>query len=257
MELPSLVLLLFLLCCRLLFSGPVNAEMVSFYVTNKCSFPIWPATASNAGLPIVADGGFYLPSGGIQKIHAPFTWSGRIWARTDCNFSSSSKPACQTGDCDGRLKCNGVIGLPPVTLVQVALQQDKSKPSFYDVSLVDGYNLPVSVSTKATSPSCSIDGCTNNIKRMCPSELQVTGKGGEVVACKSACLAFNLDVFCCRNAYGSPEKCKPNMYSKMFKKACPDYYSYAYDSPPPLVSCSSNEYVITFCPSKWGDHAIM
>lgn len=77
--------------------------------------------------------------------------------------------------------------------------------------------------------------------------------GGNVVACKSACLAFNLDRFCCRNEYGNPEKCKPSLYSNVFKGACPSYVSYAFDSPSPLVSCLVKELYVTFCPAGWGD----
>ncbi|KAK8614144.1 hypothetical protein V6N13_122518 [Hibiscus sabdariffa] len=55
-----------------------------------------------------------------------------------------------------------------------------------------------------------------------------------------------------RNEYGTPKKCKPSLYSKILKDACPCYYSYAFDMPPPLVNCASKEYVITFCPSAWG-----
>lgn len=200
---------------------------------------------------MLADGGFFLPYGETARIIAPWDWSGRIWARTGCNFNSNWKPACETGDCDGRLACGGRIGTPPATLVEISLQADKSKPDFYDVSLVDGYNIPVSVAARSTS-KCTIGGCTKNLENVCPRELQVLNSNGEVVACKSACLAFNLDPFCCRNEYGSPEKCKPNVYSKIFKDACPNYYTYAFDTPPPLVSCSSKEYVITFCPSGWG-----
>ncbi|XP_058073839.1 thaumatin-like protein [Magnolia sinica] len=256
---PSATSFLLLFTCHFILStnGRVIGESVAFYVSNKCPFPIWPATASNAGQSVIEGGGFSLPSGQTHRIHVPPTWSGRIWARTGCSFPSPSKPACQTGDCDGRLACNGTIGLPPATLVQVGLQPDKSKPNFYDVSLVDGYNLPVTVTTKPVRPNCSISGCEKNINVLCPQELQVLDGNGAVVACKSACLAFDLDMFCCRNAYGTPEKCKPNTYSKVFKNACPTYYSYAYDSPPPLVNCYSKEYVITFCPSKWGAHMPM
>uniref|UniRef100_A0A2P2PLD7 Thaumatin-like protein n=1 Tax=Rhizophora mucronata TaxID=61149 RepID=A0A2P2PLD7_RHIMU len=102
------------------------------------------------------------------------------------------------------------------------------------------------------SPKCSIVGCSKNLKILCPRELRVLNKNGNVVACKSACLAFNLDRFCCRNEYGSPEKCRSNVYSHIFKYACPNYYSYAFDTPSPLVNCASREYVITFCPSSWG-----
>ncbi|OWM71608.1 hypothetical protein CDL15_Pgr005795 [Punica granatum] len=236
-----------------LLSGNIAAaEQVTFYVHNKCPFPIWPATAPNTGNPVIADGGFYLPSSRTKRISAPPGWSGRIWARTGCNFNSNWKPACETGDCDGQLACNGHIGTPPATLVQVSLQAGGTKPNFYDVSLVDGYNIPVSVTTRSVSPKCTVRGCTKNVNSICPSELQVVNGQGEVVACKSACLAFNLDKFCCQNEYGTPNTCKPSLYSKLFKDACPCYYSYAYDSPPPLISCTSNEYIITFCPATWG-----
>ncbi|KAB5516308.1 hypothetical protein DKX38_026956 [Salix brachista] len=236
-------------------SGQSLGHQVAFYVHNKCPFPIWPATAANTGHPVIADGGFYLPSAETQRIYAPWDWKGRFWARTGCNFTSNRQPACETGDCDGRLACDGLIGTPPVTLVQISVQADQSKPNFYDVSLVDGYNLPISVTTKQTSSKCTIGGCSKDLKKSCPEELRVVNKHGDIVACKSACLAFNLDSFCCSNEYGSPEKCKPSVYSKMFKDACPYYYSYAFDSPAPLVNCASKEYVLTFCPSAWGgDH---
>ncbi|XP_057482654.1 thaumatin-like protein [Actinidia eriantha] len=259
MKMPKsfLAFALFLIWPLLLSVNSV-AQACTIYVSNKCPFPIWPATAPNQGQPVIASGGFYLPPGQTKVIRAPGTWSGRIWARTSCNFNVNSNsntgwnPACETGDCDGQLECNGKIGQPPVTLVEISLQVDKSKPSFYDVSIVDGYNLPVSITTKPSATNCRIGGCTKNLKNVCPEELQVMNGRGEVVACKSACLAFNRDEFCCRNQYGSPEKCKPSVYSKIFKDACPSYFSYAFDSPPPLVNCPSDEYVITFCPSKWG-----
>ncbi|KAK2999940.1 hypothetical protein RJ639_024025 [Escallonia herrerae] len=240
------------------YAGNELAQACTFYVSNRCPFPIWPATAANTGHPVIGNGGFYLPSGQVRRVQAPGNWNGRIWARTGCNFASKFnwKAACETGDCDRKLECNGSIGLPPATLVQISLQVDKSKPSFYDVSVVDGYNLPVSVMTKPNVPKCHIGGCLKDMNSICPQELEVLNAKGEVVACKSACLAFDLDKFCCRNEYGTPEKCKPSVYSKIFKDACPSYYSYAFDNPPPLVNCASDEYVITFCPSKrWGsDH---
>ncbi|KAJ6958839.1 thaumatin-like protein isoform X2 [Populus alba x Populus x berolinensis] len=180
---------LFLICPSLL-SGRSSGHQVAFYVHNKCPFAIWPATAPNTGHPVIADGGFHLTSGETQRIYAPWDWNGRMWARTGCNFTSRGQPACETGDCDGRLACNGLIGTPPVTLVQVSLQADGSKPNFYDVSLVDGYNLPVSVTSKQVSSKCTIGGCSKNLKNSCPVELQVLNKNGEIVACKKRLLGF-------------------------------------------------------------------
>ncbi|KAI8018000.1 Thaumatin-like protein [Camellia lanceoleosa] len=241
-----------LLIWRFISSGDSVAQAYTIYATNTCPFPIWPATAPNKGQPVIADGSFYLPPGQTKTFQAPGTWSGRIWARTGCDFTSNLKPACESGDCDGQLHCNGKIGLPPATLVEMSIQVDKTKPSFFDVSLVDGYNLPISVSTNPMATKCRIRGCSKDMKRMCPQELQVLSKDGEVVACKSPCLAFDADEFCCRNEFESPEKCRPSVYSTIFKDVCPDYFSYPFDTPTPLVNCTSDEHVITFCPSNWG-----
>ncbi|KAM7508077.1 hypothetical protein LguiA_018530 [Lonicera macranthoides] len=251
MKLPKSFAAFFLFCIwHLISSGNQVAQACTFFVRNECPFPIWPATAPNKGHPIIANGGFYLPPDHLKKFPVPEDWSGRLWARTGCNFAYNWKPACETGDCDSKLECNGSIGLPPVTLLQISLLDD---PSFYDISLVDGYNLPVSITTKPYSPKCTISGCVKNLKHMCPQELQVCNEKGEIIACKSACLAFNLDKFCCRNEYRYPDKCKPSVYAHIFKDACPSYISYAYDSLKPVVKCVSDVYVITFCPSKWGD----
>ncbi|CAA0828450.1 Pathogenesis-related thaumatin superfamily protein [Striga hermonthica] len=238
----------------LLSSGNFGVQTCTFYVTNKCPFSIWPATAPNQGHPVLADGGFHLPSGQTKMFRAPGDWSGRIWARTGCTFGLATNPgpACETGDCGNQLECEGLIGNPPATLVEFTIQADKQKPSFYDVSLVDGYNLPVQVSSKGLDPKCTILSCRRDLKVACPRELSVYDRSGDVVACKSACLAFGHDMFCCRNEYGSPDKCGPSAYSKVFKDACPRYVSYAYDSQGTLASCWSDEYVVTFCPGKWG-----
>ncbi|KAM7267820.1 hypothetical protein ACFE04_009986 [Oxalis oulophora] len=247
------IALLLCLTSHSLLAGHTLGHDVAFYIQNKCRFPIWPAAAQNDGNPVIAEGGFYLGVGEIHKVIAPWSWSGRIWARTGCTFGSKNlQIACETGDCDGRLACNGLSGTPPATLVQISLQGEKQLPNIYDVSVVDGYNLPVSVISKQHTPKCTIGGCWKDLKVTCPRELQVVNKDGVVVACKSGCLAYNLDQFCCRNEYGTPQKCKPTLYSKLFKEACPYYYSYAFDSPAPVVSCDAREYVIAFCPSGWG-----
>jgi len=246
-------------------AGPMvlAADAIVFHVANKCPFPVWPASAPNTGHPVLAGGGFYVPPGKSRRVDAPATWNGRFWARTGCNFTANGgvgATGCLTGDCEGRLACNGSVGAPPATLVEVSLH---AKGSSYDVSLVDGYNLPVAVSATGTGADpnkCAIAGCAKNVNAVCPPELQVTATGGgggggkTVVACKSACLAFGLDAFCCRGAYATPATCRGTVYSRLFKDACPAYYSYAYDTTAATASgCYAQEYVITFCPSRWGD----
>ncbi|KAL3736859.1 hypothetical protein ACJRO7_025743 [Eucalyptus globulus] len=229
----------------------VVAEQVTFNFLNRCPFSMWPAMAPNTGQPVIAEGGFYLQWASRKLVSVPLGWKGRIWARTGCSFASNRPPTCETGDC-GQLGCRGLIGTPPATLLQVWLHADEAKPSFYDISLVDGFNLPISVQTRPTQPECEIPGCSKPLNSLCPKELQVVNGKGKVVACKSACLAFDTDEYCCRNEYATPDKCKPNVYSRLFKDACPGYYSDPYDSPRPLVSCASKEFEIIFCPNFWG-----
>ena len=71
-------------------------------------------------------------------------WAGRVWARTGCNFDGSGQGHCATGDCGDKLECNGAGGVPPVTLAEITLNGAGGK-DFYDVSLVDGFNVPVQV----------------------------------------------------------------------------------------------------------------
>ena len=94
---------------------------VTFKFTNKCSFPVWPAIAPSAGFPMVADGGFFLQcdKNRTKEVEIPSNWCGRFWGRTGCQSTSKSACSCQTGDCEGKKACNGTIGIPPATLVEV------------------------------------------------------------------------------------------------------------------------------------------
>ncbi|KAG7641950.1 Thaumatin family, partial [Arabidopsis suecica] len=83
-------------------------------------------------------------------------------------------------------------------------------------------------------------------RRLQRSELRVNGSSG-VVACKSACEAFNKPEYCCTGAFSKPETCPPTKYSKIFKGACPTAYSYVYDYASSRFTCTSANYVISFC----------
>ncbi|KAG1364510.1 hypothetical protein COCNU_11G013370 [Cocos nucifera] len=78
---------------------------------------------------------------------APPGWSGRMWARTGCEFDAEGAGTCQTGDCGSRMECGGAGALPPATLFEITLGKGKD-PDYYDVSLVDGYNLPVAAAPR-------------------------------------------------------------------------------------------------------------
>nr|CAB3457469.1 unnamed protein product [Digitaria exilis] len=115
---------------------------MTFTISNYCPHPIWPGTLAGAGTSQLSTTGFKLDPGQTAQLAAPAGWSGRIWARTGCVFDADGAGVCQTGDCGGRMECRGAGATPPATLFEVTLDGSGGL-DFYDVSLVDGYNLPV------------------------------------------------------------------------------------------------------------------
>ncbi|TVU19003.1 hypothetical protein EJB05_35126, partial [Eragrostis curvula] len=246
----SVLVALALLC---FFSGGVESAGV-FTIVNKCKETIWPAAIPGDGF---SGGGFELRPGKSATFTAPAGWtSGRIWARTGCSFDDNNAGAagagnstCATGSCGPTLKC-GVAGATPSSLAEFTLHGAGGE-DYYDVSLVDGFNLPVLVEPVHGQGNCSAAGCFagGDLRDTCPPELAVK-VGGRTVACRSACDVFDTDRYCCRGVYGGPATCKPTVYSSKFKDACPTAYSYAYDDPSSLFTCTNADYVITFCSNK-------
>ncbi|KAF7139307.1 hypothetical protein RHSIM_Rhsim07G0235200 [Rhododendron simsii] len=227
-------------CC----TGPRVSATV-FTLENNCSYTIWAGTLCGNGVGVLGGGGFALAPGASTQFPAPTGWSGRFWARTDCNFDGLSNGACATGDCGGSLQCTG-SGVPPATLAEFTLN-GWSGMDFYDVSLMDGYNVGIGIQTSGGTGDCKYAGCIADLNAICPPELQVTN-AGSVVACKSACEAFNTPQYCCTGNYSTPVTCPPTQYSELFKQACPDAYSYAYDDASSTFTCTGANYLITFCP---------
>ncbi|KAJ6809945.1 thaumatin-like protein 1b [Iris pallida] len=225
-----------------------GVDSTTFTLTNNCPFKVWPGTLHGDRSSPLSQTGLELGTGASAALTAPTGWIGRLWARTGCTTDASGRFSCQTGDCGtGSVSCNGAGGAPPVTLFEFTLQGDGGK-DFYDVSLVDGFNIPGSISADGGSGECRTIGCPVDINARCPAELQLKPGGGAVVGCKSACEAFDNDEYCCRGAYGTPGTCKPSSFSQIFKNACPQAYSYAFDDQTSIFTCTGANYLITFCP---------
>lgn len=227
------------------------ASATTFTFVNSCTYTVWPGVLSNAGWPLLSDGGFELASGQSTNLEAPAGWSGRFWGRTGCIFTSSGEGTCASADCGGKLQCAGAGAAIPATLAEFTLAgtQSISNLDFYDVSLVDGYNIPIAVVPTGGSGTCGTAGCGTNLDLNCPTELQVLEQGS-IVGCKSACDAFQSPQYCCQGAYANPSTCKPTTYSELFKTACPNAYSYAYDDPTSTFTCTGADYSIVFCASS-------
>lgn len=220
---------------------------VDLVIVNKCKQSIWPGILGTAGHPSPKSGGFPLYSGEQVTIQVPDKWSGRIWARQGCCFDSSGNGFCQTGDCSGLLQCSGTGGIPPATVVEMTLGTSQSPLHYYDVSLVDGFNLPVSMVPVGGGGGCGVAACEVDLNVHCPSKL-VVRREGKTVGCKSACLAQRSDVNCCTGEFASPKFCGPNVIGRLFKCICPRAYAYPFDHLTGLHTCRAPMYVITFCP---------
>ncbi|KAJ6340783.1 hypothetical protein OIU77_008523 [Salix suchowensis] len=158
-----------LVLCSFLFPDSCSC---AFTITNNCPYTIWPGTLAGAGTPQLASTGFRLDSGFSMRISSVPGWSGRIWARTGCTFDESGNGTCQTGDCSGRLECNGMGATPPASLFEVTLGTGDVK-DYYDVSLVDGYNLPLVAAPVGVHGACNATGCLSDINMGKISQLQL------------------------------------------------------------------------------------
>nr|GMD96287.1 pathogenesis-related protein 5-like [Ipomoea batatas] len=237
----------FLVLSVLITLGTTNVFAGSFTLHNGCTHTVWPGTLSGNGGALLGEGGFALSPGESRQLQAPAGWSGRFWARTGCNFDANGNGKCVTGDCGG-LKCAGG-GVPPVTLAEFTIANGNADKDFYDVSLVDGYNVDLGINPSGGSGDCQYAGCVADLNTNCPQPLQVTDSGS-VVACKSACAQFNTPEYCCTGDHKTPATCSPTQYSQIFKNACPKAYSYAYDDASSTFTCAGSDYLITFCPSS-------
>jgi hypothetical protein len=234
---------------------------VKFTIVNNCKGPIFPGIQ---GSTIPEGGGFKLEEGKSHDIHVPDKWqAGRIWTRTWCDEKNFN---CGTGFCGNKLQCGGAGGRPPASLAEFTLYGSGNQ-DYYDVSLVDGYNVQVRIEpipgtfhSNGGHMECKAVGkCNAELLDHCPDELKLIDPlfgSGKVVGCYSACTKFNTDYYCCRGAYGTSKTCNsskwPKNYPKIFKKVCPEDYSYAYDDTSSTFTCRgkgrlSPDYKITFC----------
>ena len=170
---------------------------------------------------------------------APGTAMARIWGCIGCNFDGSGRGHCQTGDCIDGLQCTG-WGVPPNTLAEFALNQYGNQ-DFYDISLVDGFNIPMDF--YPLNGGCHKISCTADINGQCRNELRALG------GCNNLCTVFKTKDYCCNKGYGS---CN---YSRFFKDRCRDAYSYPQDDPSSTFTClAGSNYRVLFCPL--GSHHI-
>ncbi|MCO5570748.1 hypothetical protein L7F22_024476 [Adiantum nelumboides] len=161
-------LLLTLVVCACGHIKGTNATWLS--LINTCKQPVWPASQPmRPGIPVLGNGsdGFELPPRERRTLELPATWAGRIWGRTGCNFSNlvNGTYNCLAGECGVgcSMQCDWWAGVPPVTVFYLNLAGSyNGDQDIYDVSLEDGFNLPmVALPAHGTSGNCLPTGCNS------------------------------------------------------------------------------------------------
>ncbi|KAL9236697.1 hypothetical protein vseg_011333 [Gypsophila vaccaria] len=235
-----------------LFSG----EARTLTITNNCNYTVWPSIFSRTnGADSVAsqrDSGFALLDGESRVVDVLDNWLGTVWGRTLCSTNKlTGNFSCQTGDCaTGNIECVGGTLSNITTLAEFSIGQINNE-DFYDVSVVNGYNLPLMVAPIVESGSgCEVTGCVFDLEKSCVSELAVlsnapSSNSSRIIGCKSLC---DVDENCCKSSDGCPGLFSPLIY----KKPCPRAYSFAVADDTDTFTCDGSKvstYNITFCPS--------
>jgi hypothetical protein len=204
----------------------------TFTVVNDCQKTVWaaalPATTFPGGLVEV-------PPGGSFQVGVENGWSGRIWGKTLCTTSGGTTTCASSAF--------------PASLAELTLTSTATGLDFYDVSLVDGYNLPIAIQAVGHTPDpahpydCGSPTCSANLDATCAPQFQDSA-GGEVIACANdACKVIG------NNDASAPSCIYPNQYTEFFKTACPTAYSYPSDDPTSTFTCKGyNDYAVVFCP---------
>jgi hypothetical protein len=222
-------------------TAPEGKRLIT--VVNKTQKTVWAIVTNTSVYPA----GRKLAPGQSLSLTVANNWGGRIWGRTGCTGTAAGY--CATGDCTS--VCSG--GNPPTTLGEFTFDA-YADMDFYDVSMVDGSNLPmwVNISHTTTTDPVSSAGCYKGVctsEVNCPKAMQALA-GGQEIGCKPPCAAFGGDMYCCRGAWAGRDNCVPSKwtvdYTQVFKRAESYAYSYAFDDGATMPCKGACYYRVTF-----------
>lgn len=274
----TLLMVLFLLMFLFLNSSGAIAQQSSatnhttrLSITNQCEFPVWMATIPNAKIAPLSDRTVKLSKGQSHDYSIPNNgWAGRFWPKVGCDSNGKN---CAAGEAIPPCPPSGCQ--PPAdTKVEINFPNLNSRePAWYNISLVDGYSLPIEIKPRGEkSGSCITTKCNLSLAECPRNETQGLGdlrviKNGKAVQCLSPCKKWNYPSpfglgkpeteapgvdLCC--PYNDVERCRKGIvaqtnFVQTVHKACPTAYSYAYDDQAGLHNCPTQKsFDVTLCP---------
>ncbi|KIR82605.1 hypothetical protein I305_03818 [Cryptococcus gattii E566] len=150
-------------------------------VSNKCSSSIYVAVGGKGGA-LTTIGGAAQPAGWKQA-PGDYRNNGRIWARTGCTLNGDTLD-CVVGGCSGNTIKRQVF---LVWAIPFKFTIDVNHMDSYDISIVDGYNLPMEITS--SDPSCAKGSCgtETDILTQCDPSLVYPKNSDKIYSCNSAC----------------------------------------------------------------------
>jgi len=248
-----------------------TSEAVELTVTNNCDQTLWMATTPNYQIDPLPDGVVTLVPAQTYTYAIPEQgWAGRFWPKVGCDETGYN---CEFGDSSP--PC-GPCQPPADTKVEFNFApQPATTESWYDISLVDGYSLPMRITPRGISQNnCIETTCQLSLDR-CPKDennvgdLGIYGTDGKILACLSPCKKWNYPPpyglgndeqvspgvdYCCPTPPIYPEECSSGpvietQYVQLIHETCPTAYSYAYDDFAGLHNCpGETSFDVVMCP---------
>lgn len=216
---------------------------------NECDQPIWAGASGEEDPAGAFDAVTWLDPQECIAVPVREAQGARAWGRTACTGD-----VCAADGNEGR-----------GTLVQLNLPLEGA--DVYDVSLVDGFNVPMAMIPVATSypasEPCRAASCAADLTVVCPEALLRYDEQGDVAYCASPCQACEACPGCDDCAeLGSPacagcgelaelcctgQACQANEHTMLWKSLCPDAITYPEDAG--ARACTQRtDFDVVFCP---------
>ncbi|MFE6054749.1 thaumatin family protein [Kitasatospora sp. NPDC056446] len=184
---------------------------------NHSSQRLWIGSGVNADgskqftrLPVLAPGQSATVT--VPETTAPFHWRGKFFARQGCGGASGSGFHCRVGDC-GPYADHCTTGEQPVSLAEFNFDARDGAAPWYDVSYVNAFSLPVTITpVNASIPAgggCDTRGCATNLLSSCPPADLTRGPDGKPMLCTN------------------PSRDTPSDYSRALGAKCPRAYTWS------------------------------
>lgn len=151
-----------------------SAQARTFTLVNNCSFPVWFGFFGSKENPKPANNNYKLEAnGGTNIATIPSAGSGTIWSGVVAGRTNCTGTSCETADCGGGSgACTRGFNQPAT---QGEFTLSATGRDFYDVEVINGVNLPLSVtpnvaaqgkdpyfcgSPGAVTPSAGLGACS-------------------------------------------------------------------------------------------------